>query len=385
MITKWVDLFSKSLAGANISAQTELDALNKIAAELEQKKISADHVAALSGPGLEAVLFELGARKEIELLLRIEEMDLGKERHKLVKKTIHRLRSGGLVIPEKAGAVKVSFATPVVSEWARITPVYMMDGQQVIYYFLMSAAMGGKLLLCQTDPEIGIVTFRSLRVGESQARRAAESSALSDGKAVAVVSASPEHFFWLLGSAQERTSDLKLRQEVDSALNKLKAARPSQKPGDHPVFGLLDREEVRGRAGLGYESDRLLEHPYFAHWAFDQDTVNACSAELDQAGHSPLQLSEPQLLERMEGIFEKYARNGLDKNRVRIRSALIENAYLMALAKEIGLAEIALRVALDIEQKDHLPPFFKKVMVRSFPEAWKKLGAKKEPLIISAR
>jgi hypothetical protein len=259
-----------------------------------------------------------------------------------------------------------------------------MDGRQLIYYFL-SGAKGTNFWIIQTDPELGIMDFRDLKARESQARRIAERSAISKEIPVPVVSVSKEHFGWLIHSARRKTQNSRLKIELDAAVSKIKPVAQGADQPDHPAFKLFDAEKIRADQGLVYQSDKLLEHPFFKNWAVGDESVKACGAELDQASHSPLQLSESQLLERMESVFEKHAAAGLDKNRSRIKFGLLENAYLMGLGKETGLAEIAMGLALELGKKDQLPDFFKKVMVRSFPEAWEKIGARPGSIIISSK
>jgi len=385
MLSERIAGLSKELEAGASELKSELEALKTVAAEMENKNVSAENIAKLGGRSFEALVKELGDKKEIELLSQIAGLDLGKDHRKLLKKNLHRLKSQGIHIPEKTESVKVTFPSKMVSEWAMATPAILMNGQQLVYYFFMSGTLGSNFLISHTDPEVGMLDFKNLRLGESPARRIAERSALSKGIPVPVVAIGKQHFFWLLDSAKNKTSNSKLKLEMDAALSKIKLSGQEPQSPEHPVFKPLDPEKIRSNPGLGYQSGRLLEHAFFKHWDFDDETVKACSEELDQASHSPLQLSEPQLLERMESVFEKHARSGLEKNRSRIRSGLLENGYLLELGKESELAEIAVRVALDLEQKDCLPDLFKKIMIRSFPEAWKKMGAPSGPLIISAR
>jgi hypothetical protein len=376
---------SREMEAGAPELETELEALRAVAHDLENNKVNAENIAKLGSRSFEALVRELADKKEIGLLSQIAGMDLGKDHHKLLKKYLHRLKSQGVLVPEKSESVKVSFPSKMVSEWAMATPAILMNGQQLIYYFFTSGALGSNFLIIHTDPELGMLDFKNLRLGESQSRRIAERSALSKEIPVPVVAIGREHLFWLLGSAKNKTRDSRFKSELAAAFSKIKPEGLAPDYPEHPAFKLFDPEKIRSRPGLGYQSDRLLEHAFFKHWSFDDETVKACGQELDQASHSPLQLSEPQLLERMESVFEKHARSGLEKSRSRVRSGLLENGYLLELGKESELAEIAVRAALDLEQKDQLPDFFKKIMIRAFPEAWEKMGSRTSPLIISAK
>jgi len=370
-------------AGISPELMPELDALRQIAQELEAGKLDSALIAKLGPDSFQAVLAELVAKKEIALLLQISGSSLGHGQLRLAKKALHRLKSAGVSIPEKVETRKNTLPAPALKEWARITPAVLMNGQQLIHYFVSGVA-GSSFLAGHIDPEEGLLQFSGLRIGESRAKTIAEKASLSGKESVPLIQVPKEHFLWLLSHARSKSQNAEAENEMVKSLSKLKL-KLAPDPGPHPALAALDLEKIRSRPGLAFQSDRLLDHPFFKNWQFDEATAKTCSLELEQAANSPLALSEDQLQERMENIFAKHAGAGLDKNRERIKFSLLENALLLKIQGGQELAEIAVSLALALEQKELMPDFFKKIMARDFPEAWKKIQPKPSSLIISAK
>jgi len=384
MLAEQIENLEKAASQGKPVPPSELQALKQVAQDLAAGKIDAGALAQLGPESFAAVTGELVIRKDAGMLQKISELPLGRDRRKVLKKSLHVLKSLGVAVPEKKSERRVTVQAQVLAEWALATPVMIMNGQQLVYYFL-SGSMGNNFLLIHTDPLEGILEFTNLKVNESRARKIAERSRISSEIPVPVVKVSKDHFLWLMGLARAHCKDPGKNAELDQTIDKLKL--PGPRPGEeHPVLEMVDLEKVRGNANLVFEADRLLEHPFFKHWEFMPEIIKSCSQDLDQAGHSPLQLSESQLWERMEGAFEKWAITGVKKHAPRIKFALMENAFLMKAAGQDDFAEIALALAFELEEEDAaVPDFFKKLLIRSFPEAWKKLGRKTGSLIISAR
>ena len=173
-----------------------------------------------------------------------------------------------------------------------------------------------------------------------------------------VITVPKEHWAWLVGTARNQTKAGPFRAGVDKGLRKLsipfeqaRSVHPALK--DFPLSADQVAAKVRS-------SDRLLDHPYFKNWMFDEETIKICGEELDQVSHSPLQLSESQLGERLETIFTKHAKSGLIKNQVRILLALHENAWLLKLSGEEELGEIAFAVGQVASGKTRPRSFFGK-------------------------
>jgi hypothetical protein len=380
MLAQALERLAKA-ADANPEMQPELEALRRLAREIDKGELDIALIVRLGPESFQALLAELVQQKKVQLLLQISGAGLESRQKRLAKKALHRLRSQGVKIPEKASTQK-SFVPPAtITEWAKITPAILMNGQQLVYYFV-SGALGSSLLFGHLDPEQGLLQCSSLRMGESRARTIAEKSSLAGKERVPLVQVPREHMLWLLSLARSKSENAAAINELDKSLTRLKL-KLAPDPGAHPLLAALDLENIRSRPGLGFQSDRLLDHPFFKHWQFDEATIKACAADLEQAAHSPLALSEDQLKKRMEDILNKHAGAGLEKNRKRVGFGLFENALLLKIQGEQELAEIAASLALVLEQKEAPPDFFSKILLRDFPEVCKKIQPAPSSLIIS--
>jgi len=381
MLTEKIEALEKVVAGGKRELSIELESLKQIASGMAQGRIDVQLLEALSMENFAAVVSELAAVKNAGLLSEILAASLAKPCQKFLKKTIHRLKSEGVAFPEKVENKTATVSAQVISEWAVVTPAMLMNGQQLAYYFI-TGSMGSSFLIIHLDPELGILDFKELQISESRARRVASHSAISKEISMPVITVPKEHWAWLVGTARNLTKAGPFLPEADKVLRKLSIPLEEAKL-PHPALKGFALSPDQVAAGVR-ASDRLFDHPWFKNWMFDEETVRICGEELDQVSHSPLQLSEGQLVERLENIFTKHTKSGMIKNRVRILQGLFENSWLLKLGGEPELAEIAFALGQIASREDAPPEFFRKVLIRTFPEAWKKLEAKPSSLIISS-
>jgi len=364
--------------------KAELESLRAIAQGISNKNIPVEDLNRISAPSFEAVLEELLDRKEVELVLELTRLKLDKEKRKLLNKARHRLKSRGVEIPEEVAGQKVTFPSRILKEWAMASPVMLLTGEQLLYYFA-SGTMGTNFLISHLHPEQGIVEAKIFHLNESQARKIVSNFKVGKEIKISAVEIPREHFLQRVEGAKGKSGNSQPRTEVASFLEKFQIRGSEAKDSEPPVFKLVDREKVESNPALIHKTDLLLEHLFFSTWAFDPETLTDCRRELDQARHSPIQLSEGQIRGRMQAIFEKHTEIGLSKNQERIKSSLLENAYLLALTGETELAEAALKLTLSLEDKNLSRDFFKKILLRSFPETEKVLGKKSDGIIIPGR
>ena len=267
------------------------------------------------------------------MLARISELALGHDKRRLLNKAVHKLRSAGIEIKEKTEERKVIFSSQVTAEWSMATPVMLLSGEQLVYYFL-SGTGGSNFLLAHIDPVDGLREFTPLKLNEAKARAIAQNSAISSEIPVPVESITKEHFLWLMGNARAKPRNNQEKSKLDQSPGSAEAIAPGSSRDPSGAFCWWMLKSWSGNSSLVFESERLLDHPYFSNWAFDPLSIKSCGEEIDQAAHSPLQLSESQLDERMEAIFEKWAAKAVANNRDRIRYGLRENAFLMKMNKQ---------------------------------------------------
>ncbi len=362
--------------------EPELEALKALERGLESKSLPEAELGRISAESFEAVLLELAARNELELLAGVGGLRLDRARQKLWKKTLHRLKSRGLQIPEKAAGAKVTFPARIIREWARATPVISITGEQLLYYFA-SGTMGTNLLISQLSPVEGIQDLRVFAVAESQAQKIVANLSIGKELKLPVLEIGKDHFLRAMVAAREKTSERKFKMELDSFLEKFRLKLPEPADAAAEPSKLFDPEKIPAVVARPVEA--LLAHTFFSTWVFDQETVNGCARELDEAQHSPIQLSDAQLADRVQSIFEKYSARGLEKNRERIKYGLLENARLLKLQGETDAAAAAFKLASGREDQSAAAEFSKAILVRSFPEAAKQLGHKPGGLIIPGR
>jgi len=327
------------------------------------------------------VMKELSAGEEFELLARLGELALGKDQRRLWKKTLHRLKSQGRQIPEPAAepVQTVTFPSRVLHEWARATPVLALSGEQLLYYFA-SGTMGTNLLISQLNPNDGLQDLRVFQVAEAQALKVVSRIPVAKDLQLAALEIPKSHFLSIMAWAKPRTRESKFKMELEAFLERFRSSLPEPAEPGSEALELFDPGKIPAAGRTQIQA--LLSHIFFATWLLDAETVKGCAREMDEAQHSPIQLSEAQLADRMRGIVEKYSRSDLEKNWARAKYGLLENAWLLKLQGDGELAETAFALASSPEAET-AADFFQELLLRSFPEAAKRLGKKPGGLLIT--
>jgi len=363
-----------------VDLKNGLESLKAVAQGLIDKSVSLEQLLKLGDDSFEAVVKELAEKKEIALLMNLSMAELGKVKRKIIKKAIHQLKSNGVSIPELEASQTMIFAPKVFKEWVRITPVILSQSLQIVYYFA-SGTMGSNLLIVYLTLKDGIRLANIFFCNESKARKMA-SEVRIDTMMVTPIEIPKEYFLWLLKRAESITQKHEPKAEARLFLEKFMIKIPEDIESEHPALRGLDQEKIKSVPLSSYQIEELLNHSFFKKWEFDRRIIDACEEELKEVALSPIQISESLKMERIEKVFEKYAEEGVMKSLEEIRFCLMENAYLLKLRGEDEFAELALKLAISLENKNESLEFFKKILLRSFPDAWKVLGKKGEGLII---
>ena len=161
MLIEKIGALEKAVAEGKQELSGELETLKQIASELAQGRIDLHLIEGISAENFEAVISELAASKNSGLLSTILGATLDKPRQKFLKKTIHRLKSEGVVFPEKIESKTATVSAQVMSEWAVVTPAMLMNGQQLAYYFI-TGSMGSSFLILHLQPGAGHPRFQGV-------------------------------------------------------------------------------------------------------------------------------------------------------------------------------------------------------------------------------
>lgn len=381
ILSRRIAILENAVSNGELELKPELESLKAVAQGLIDKSVSLEQLLKLGDDSFEAVVKELAEKKEIALLMNLSRAELGKVKRKIIKKAIHQLKSNGVQIPEAIVERKITIPSRVVKEWIMASPVMLMSGAQLIYYYA-SGTMGSNFMIIHLNSREGIKETKIFHLNESYARDMISDARISSEIPVPAIEISKEHFFWRIQRAESVTISQEPKAELHSFLEKFLVKIPEAIEAEHPVFKEIDVEKVKSISVYGFKIDQLLEHSFFRRWEFNKEIIDACEEELKEVALSPIQISESLKMERIEKVFEKYAEEGVMKSLEEIRFCLMENAYLLKLRGEDEFAELALKLAISLENKNESLEFFKKILLRSFPDAWKVLGKKGEGLII---
>ncbi len=371
-------------AGAR-ELQPELDALKAIAQSLSKSRIPAEEISRLGAESFAALIEEFSVKPDPARLILLLCSGLDKEKHKMVKRALHRLKSRGVEVPEPAvEGPKAASPSAILKEWARATPAMLLTGEQLFYYFA-SGTMGTQFLISPLNSEAGILDAKIFSISEKQALRIIAEGKLASGTPVPAMAIPKEHFLRAISRARARTKNPEFKRGVESFLEKFRLETTGRDDPGSPVWKSPDPDQLGPGPIREDQIGLLLEHNFFKFWEFDHETIKACGEELKEVEQGLIQIGDSQLSDRLARIFEKHSQGGLEKNLARIQYGLRENAYLLELQGETEAAEAALKLALSLDLPNQSGDFFFKLLLRTFPEAEKKLGKKPGGLIIPGR
>lgn len=309
-----------------------------------------------------AELKRLIAQGRAEDLLKLKQLAKDKALQREVSRALHHLRSKGVKVAEPGEAR--TFTLPVTKEPEQAA-ASAVDGAGGRLVWLYRQIPESTLFQAITSLSQGLSRFQAYSASAKRFDRILRT--INQEPNTAAIQVEPDFARRLIYQALEisRRRGLQLPGDFLEFQDRLGPAPDLSKP--HPVFGLVDPAAIAGQSGLVYESPRLLSHPAFAAWFFDEDSIRKCALKLEEAEVSPLVMPGQQKQERVEQLIREAAGEALPvEGRGAWKERLIENAYVLQLLGEKELAGIALAGALALDDPESLPPLFPAMMRRAF-------------------
>lgn len=335
----------------------------------------------MSGADREARIEQMERLERADLLAELIEKAPSPKDAKMLRRALHRLRSRGVMI--ESGAPQRKYIMPkreTQKDEAYVSPVGPA-GDQVVWLFSVKGG-SGILFNAVVDDIKGLIDFIAAKATRSKFEKVMKRT-METAKELPIIRVAPEHALFLISRAEETAHRTGARPpEAFMESRRLLGELP---PPDvkHPLEQMLDYAAIGEQKGLVYDSERLLEHPFFKGWLFSRSSVEICKQKLEQAEASPIMMNEAQKKERFERIFAEEAMNAVEnEGRGLFKARLIENAYLLLQNQERGNAETALATALALDQ-DTAQPFFTQMMKLSFSSPKKTSEPDKGSIIIT--
>jgi len=308
-------------------------------------------------------LKRLEAEARVGDLMRLKQAPADKALRREISQALHRLRSKGVKAEEPPEQRTFVLSKGTEPEQAAVSSVDGAGGR-LIWLFRQTPA-GGTLFQAMPLYPRGLQGFEAYAASAKRFERV-----LKHGEKelkVVLARVSPEFARRLIFSAVAQGRNRGNSPPKEFIEGKAMLGPEPDLAAPHPLFAVLAPEAVRAKGSLVFEGPELLRHPAFAGWYFDQDSIRRCALKLEEAEVSPLVMAEPQKHERREQLVIEAAREAMAVHGREVwKERLLENAYVLHLLGEGGLAEISLATALALDDPQALPPLFPAMMRRAF-------------------
>ncbi len=314
-----------------------------------------------------------------DVLERADALAPERERRKLVRRAMHRLRSRGVDIEPHAPA-RASVLRPIAEGRSRAV-VSAIDPSGVrIVWLISERGSGAEVFEVLASDQAGVLRIERLAgrrrdverfVAELSANPKLESAEVDPDSARA----------WL--RACERARSAALPVEVDPAL-----VREATRGPDAPTPGEQARTRIEPLASLAEAETWLrarIDAGALAPWLLSGPAIEEATARLEEIERSPLVLSGLAERDRREQPLAVAAERVLDpETRERLSRRLDESAALLGARGERMGAAACLRVATAVrEAKDPLRVgFLQRLLELSIEGARRKRGGPESPLIV---
>ena len=310
-----------------------------------------------------AELKRLIAQGRAEDLLKLKQIAKDKAVKREVARALHHLRSKGVKVAEADEARTFTLPVKKEPEQAAASAVDGSGGRLLWLY--RQTPEGGALFQGMTSFAHGLYRLETYSATAKKFEKILKTVCQEPNTVIVRVEA--DYLRRLIFQAVEsgRRRETQPPKGFLEFQDRLGPAPDLSKP--HPLFGLVDPAAIAGQSGLVYESPRLLSHPAFAAWFFDEDSIRKCALRLEEAEVSPLVMPGQQKQERVEQLIREAAGEALAVHGRGVwKERLIENAYVLQLSGEKELAQLALASALALDDPQGLPPLFPTMMRRAF-------------------
>jgi hypothetical protein len=219
---------------------------------------------------------------------------------KAAKKSLYQLRSLGLPIPERSEPPAAPPTAAPVEELPSLLSSVSGSGEQAVVIPRLLRGGGLELLQIITSDEKGITELAASDVGRSAYRK--QLREIRAGRAAPAVEIQREEARQILAAAAALNvaSGNPYPAGAEEALRHLSVTPHSEALAVPPP----EAEDER----LTLQGSQLHTEPEIQPWLPPEPQIRVLAARMDQATHSPLELTEAQRSEQMLNIFHSAAR-----------------------------------------------------------------------------
>lgn len=325
-------------------------------------------VAELPGPFQEAFLALWEERAEADPVLDLARLTRDNAVQKAVRRSLHRMRSAGMDLPEVSGprpSVLARAAAPAETP----LPCFMTEpSSQGVESLLIARYVQGGVASAQVfvDDENGLLEFDGGVVGRNRHREMLRAMQEDDGVRWLPISYEEARQRLAEGARRSREKQRPLPEKYLELSSQFPEVAPVPIPQGRERF---PREALAGVALS--ETEALLDRGEFVRWGPPRAFLEVMIQKLEEIRESRVIISQEQRIQQVRALLEGAAQRMLEapEERKRFQERLFRMAVFLERSGDGNAARLAAAAAWPLTDPDFAPeghPFFRRLARKGF-------------------
>jgi len=303
-----------------------------------------------AGGKLAERMVTLPDRSTARLLHRMFGATQDKKVRKMVKRSLYRLKSKGIVVEEVSSGQEHSILRPLQGETREgFGSGIDFLGNRVLWLIVPHPGRGLGVIHGVVSDREGIVDFSQ----EEMARKEFKTffKEVKEKNPFPIVEMDPSYVAYLFGQAYQLNLEKK-RASSQAYLQAKSEIDTIKKDYTKPlIYAYLQADDVAGDDRFLRRGADLLKADVFSSWRVEEDQIRPYAEEIREAEESKIVLHPSQKELRFQGIYQKALTELFSgERRFLYRRRLEEMAYVLFKSGKEEEAKISLSVAIDLEK-----------------------------------
>ena len=284
------------------------------------------------------------------LLQRMFEVTQDKKVRKMIKRSLYRLKSKGVVVEEVLSDKERSILRPLQGE-AKEGFASGIDflGHRVLWLILPHPGRGLGVMHGVVSDREGIVDFSHEEMTRKEFRTFFKE--VKEKNPFPIVEIEPSYVAWLFAQAYQLNLEKKGASPQGYLQAKSEIERIKKDDAKPLIYSYLQADDIAGDDRLLRKGGELLKADVFSSWRIEEEQIRPYADEVREAEESKIVLNPGQKEVRFQGIYQRALTELFSgERRFLYQRRLEEMAYVLFKLGKGEEAKISLSVAMDLEK-----------------------------------
>jgi len=303
-----------------------------------------------TGGALAEFMVTIPDRLTGRLLQRMFEVTQDKKVRKMIKRSLYRLKSKGVVVEEVLSDKGRSILRPIPGE-AKEGFASGIDflGHRVLWLILPHPGRGFEVMHGVVSDREGMVDFSQ----EEMTRKGFRTffKEVKEKNPFPIVEIEPSYVAWLFAQAYRINLEKKGTPPQGYLQAKSEIERIKKDYAKPLIYSVLPADDIAGDDRLLSKGGDLLKADVFSSWRIEEEHIRPYADEVQEAEESKIVLNPGQKEARFQGVYQRALTELFSgERRFLYQRRLEEMAYVLFKLGKGEEAKISLSVATDLEK-----------------------------------